>query len=193
MKFLKFLILLVVASSIYGQNKLPNLELAQKIDYKNDVQKTLKLKNNDIAVSFYTSGGMAYRYDIDNFIFRENGNVDYFKESIYFKHGKKYKKKKISLTNSEKMKLEEIIQSDFFIKFSKFTQQDFKYSSNNHQICAGNFVDDAPENFLMISQKKKQTNIMVYLPKNNLKCSDKDSPLAKFVKMHNLFGIELVR
>ena len=54
-------------------------------------------------------------------------------------------------------------------------------------------IDDAPENFIMITQNKRSNNIMVYLPINNIKCSDKDSPLTKFVELHQLFNIELDR
>lgn len=192
---MKFIILIFVLFStvLFGQNILPNLELKNNIDPKNDVQKILKLKKNDIAISFYKNGGMMYQFDIDNFIFRESGKIKYYKEKIFFKRGKKYRKDEISLTTAEQTNLREIVESDFFKDFSKYTQKEFEFSENNHQICAGGYIDDAPENFIMITQNGKANKIMVYLPKNNMKCSDENSPLMKFIELHQLFNIELDR
>lgn len=187
------ILFLFVASFMLTQNNLPDLNLSGSIDKKNEVQKYLKLKDNDIAVSFYTEGGLAYFAKIDNFIFRKNGDIEHLKEEIFYKNGKRHRKNIIQLTSSQKMKFKEIIHSDLFKGFSKYTQANFKYSSRNHQICNGSLVDDAPENFLMITQKRKQTNIMVYLPKSNIYCSEENSPLMKFVELHNLFNIELDR
>ena len=108
-------------------------------------------------------------------------------------NGKKHKKRRIFVSDLQKESLKKIIHSDFFFDFVKYTQNDFKYSENNHQICSGSMIDDAPENFIMITQNKRSNNIMVYLPINNMKCSDEDSPLMKFVKLHQLFNIELDR
>ncbi len=197
---MKFIVIIFTMFStvIFGQNMLPNLNLPNSIDFKNDsesndVKNLLKLKNDEIAVSFYTNGGLGYHLNIDNFIFKENGKVKYYKEEIYFKRGKKFKKRNVNLSEIEEIKLKNVMQSDFFQNFSKLIQANFQYSQNNHQICATGFVDDAPENFLMITQNKKQTIIMVYLPKNNLKCSEENSPLMQFVEMHNLFGIPIER
>jgi len=45
----------------------------------------------------------------------------------------------------------------------------------------------------MITRNGKANKIMVYLPKNNMKCSDENSPLMKFIELHQLFNIELDR
>ena len=136
---------------------------------------------------------MGYHLHIDNFIFKENGKVKHYKQEIYYKRGKKYKKRNVKLSELQRIGLKNIIHSDFFQNFSKLTQRNFQYSENNHQICSGSNIDDAPENFIMITQNMRQTTIMVYLPMNNLKCSNEDSPLMKFVEMHNLFEIPLER
>ena len=197
MKFTVFFFL-IFSTILFGQNILPDLNLASSIDIKNyseenDVKNLLKLKNDEIAVSFYTNGGLGYHLNIDNFIFNQDGDVKHNREEIYYKNGKKHKKRRIFVSDLQKESLKKIIHSDFFFDFVKYTQNDFKYSENNHQICSGSMIDDAPENFIMITQNKRSNNIMVYLPINNMKCSDEDSPLMKFVKLHQLFNIELDR
>ncbi|UMQ42975.1 hypothetical protein MKS83_04620 [Chryseobacterium sp. Y16C] len=190
MKILK-LILLLFPVLIFTQNSLPDLHLNDNIDVSNDVQKLLKLKGNEIAVSFYTNGGLGYQFTIDNFIYKENGDILHYKDKIYFKRGKKHERNKMKMIESEKTDLKSIVQSEFFRDFTKYTQADFRYSEKNHQICATDSIDDAPENFVMITQNGKQNTIMVYLPKNNAKCSAEGSPLMKFIQLHQLFGIEL--
>lgn len=192
------LISVIISATFFGQNTLPDLKLSNSVNLKSDeevkdVYSLLKLKDNEIAVSFYTNGGLGYHLYIDNFIFKTDGNVSHYKDEIYFKRGKISKKKKIEISDLKQLELKQIIQSDFFKNFSKYTQDDFKYSANNHQICSGGYFDDAPENFVMITQNGKQTNIMVYLPKNNLKCSAEDSPLMKFVDLHKYFNVVLDR
>lgn len=178
---------------LFAQNSLPDLPLKDQIDQNNEVQKLLKLKNNEIAVSFYTNGGLGYQFTIDNFIYKENGDIVHDKEKIYFKRGKKHQRDKIKVGESEKIDLKDIIQSEFFKDFARYTQTDFQYSEKNHQICATGNIDDAPENFVMITQNGKQNTIMVYLPKANATCSAEGSPLMKFIQLHQLFGIELER
>jgi len=192
MKILK-LILFIFPILIIAQNSLPDLPLKNSIDINNEVQKLLKLKNNEIAVSFYTNGGLGYQFTIDNFIYKENGDVLHYKEKVYFKKGKKHQKNKVIIDEAKEADLKKIINSAFFKYFAKYTQADFRHSEKNHQICATNYVDDAPENFVMITQNGKQNTIMVYLPKNNAKCSTENSPLMKFIKLHEMFGIEIDR
>ncbi|MPS72808.1 MAG: hypothetical protein E2590_06580 [Chryseobacterium sp.] len=187
------LLFLIFPVLIFAQNNLPDLHLKNSVDKKDDVQKLLKLKKTEIAVSFYTNGGLGYQFDIDNFIFKENGKVLHYFEKIYFKRGQKHRRNKIIIEKSKEIDLKKIIHSEFFMYFTKYSQADFQYSANNHQICATNSIDDAPENFVMITQNGKQNSIMVYLPKNNIKCSTKDSPLMKFIELHRLFGIEIER
>lgn|GEM_PF-1461323 len=197
---MKYIVLIftMFSTGIFGQNMLPNLNLPNSIDFKNDsesndVKNLLKLKNDEIAVSFYTNGGLGYHLNIDNFIFKENGDVKHYKEEIFYKRRKKCKKRNVKLSEFKKNQLKNIIQSDFFQNFSKLTQTTFQYSENNHQICSSTSIDDAPENFVMIMQNQKQNTTMVYLPLNNLNCSRKDSPLMKFVELHKLFDIPLER
>ncbi len=189
---------MIFSTVVYGQYKHPTLNLSNSISLKNnseenEVQNLLKLKKDEIAVSFYTNGGLGYHLNIDNFIFKKNGNLKHYKEEVYFKRGKKLKKRNIKISEIEKIKLKNLVQSDFFQNFSKLTQANFQYSENNHQICATSSIDDASENFIMITQNEKSNSIMVYLPLNNLKCSDENSPLAQFVEMHRLFGIPIER
>ncbi|WP_312342691.1 hypothetical protein [Chryseobacterium binzhouense] len=195
---LLILIFTIFSTVIFGQSMLPNLNLSNSVDFKNDsesneVKNLLKLKKDEIAVSFYTNGGLGYHLYIDNFIFKENGNVKHYKEEVYFKRGKKFKKRNIKLSELEKIRLKNIVKSDFFENFSKLTQTNFQYSQNNHQICATGFINDAPENFIMITQNNKSNIIMVYLPINNIKCSYEESPLMKFIELHRLFNIKLDR
>lgn len=195
MKF-TILIFLIFSTILFGQNILPNLNLSSSINFKNnsegsDVKNLLKLKNDEIAVSFYTNGGLGYHLNIDNFIFNQNGDVKHYREEIYYKNGKKHKKSRVFLSDLQKENLKRIINSDLFFDFVKYTQDDFKYSEKNHQICDKYYIDDAPENFIMITQGKKQTNIMVYLPKRNEKCSEENSPLKKFIKLYEKFNIKL--
>ena len=197
MKFLQ-LFFVFISISFFSQDSLPILMIENSLrsdndEQETDVRKALKLKEDEIAVTFYTNGGLSYHLYIDNFIFKKNGSVSRFQYEIFFKRGKKRKRKKIVLSETKEVELKEIIRSDFFIDFSKFTQSDFKYSENNHQICGRGYIDDSPENFVMITQNEKQSNIMVYLPKNNIKCSSPNSPLIKFVELHELFGINLER
>lgn len=192
MKVIK-IILLLFPILIFTQNSLPDLQVKDNIDKNDKVQKLLKLKNNEIAVSFYTNGGLAYQFNIDHFIYKESGDVLHYQEKIYFKGGKKHRRNKMKITESKKTDLKNSIQSGFFRDFTKYTQADFQYSEKNHQICATDTIDDAPENFVMIAQKGKQNTIMVYLPKNNAKCSSEESPLMKFIQLHQLFGVELER
>lgn len=187
------LLFLIFPLLIFTQNRLPNLQLKKSADKSNDVNNTFKIRKNEIAISFYTNGGLGYHYEIDNFIFDNNNQVRYEKSKIYYKKGKKYKKEIIYLSQEEQDKLTKIIHSDLFATFSKYSQSDFQYSENNHQICAKGFIDDAPENFIMITQNGMQSTIMVYLPKNNITCSSADSPLMKFIELHRLFGIEIER
>lgn len=192
MKTLK-LCLLLFPVLFFAQNSLPDLPLKDQTDQNNEVQKLLKLKNNEIAVSFYTNGGLGYQFNIDHFIYKENGDIVHDKEKIYFKRGKKHQREKIKIGESEKTDLKDIIQSEFFRDFAKFTQADFRYSEKNRQICATGNVDDAPENFVMITQNGKQNTIMVYLPQTNAACSAEDSPLMRFIQLHQLFGVALER
>lgn len=192
MQFIK-IIFILVSSNLFAQNNLPDLKLKNNIDRKDDVQKILKLKNNEIAVSFFTNGGMMYQFDINNFIFKDNGEVIQNKEKIFYKRGKKHRRENIKISPEKKENLKEIIHSDLFKVFSKYTQSDFKYSANTHQICNKSFIDDAPENFVMITQKGRQNKIMVYLPKLNEKCSQKESPLMRFIQLHEVFDVILER
>lgn len=187
------LLFLIFPLLIFTQNRLPDLHLKKSTDKSNDVNNTFKIRKNEIAISFYTNGGLGYHYEIDNFIFNNNNQVRYEKSKIYYKKGKKYKKEIIYLSQKEQDKLKEIIHSDLFATFSKYSQSDFQYSENNHQICAKGSIDDAPENFVMITQNGMQSTIMVYLPTNNINCSFADSPLMKFIELHRLFGIEIER
>ena len=192
------LIFLIFSTVLFGQNILPNLNLSNSINFKNDtegndVKNLLKLKNDEIAVSFYTNGGLGYHLNIDNFIFKENGKIEHYKEEIFYKKGKKHTKRNVKLSELEKVQFKNIVQSDFFQNFSKLTQSDFIYSENSHQICSNSKIDDAPENFIMITQNQKQSTIMVYLPLNNMKCSGHNSPLMKFIELHKIFKIELDR
>ncbi|WP_312768029.1 hypothetical protein [Epilithonimonas sp.] len=178
---------------IFAQNSLPDLYLKNGIDKNNDVQNLLKLKKNEISVSFYTNGGLIPEYLIDNFIFKQNNRVVHQKAKIFYKKGGKYQNNIINISKEKEDELKKIINSDLFSTFSKYSQADFQYSQNNHQICAKGYIDDAPENFIMIIQNGMQSTIMVYLPKNNINCSTKDSPLMKFIELHRLFGIEIER
>ena len=98
MKFTVFFFL-IFSTILFGQNILPDLNLPSSIDIKNhseenDVKNLLKLKNDEIALSFYTNGGLGYHLNIDNFIFNQDGDVKHNREEIYYKNGKKHKKKK---------------------------------------------------------------------------------------------------
>ncbi len=192
MKVLK-LILLIFPMLIFAQNSLPDLHLNNRTDAGNEVQKLLKLKGNEIAVSFYTNGGLSSQFDIDHFIYKENGDVLHYQDKIYFKKGKKHRRNRKEIDASREIELKKMINSAFFKDFVTYTQADFRYSEKNHQICATNYVDDAPENFVMITQNGKQNTIMVYLPKNNATCSAENSPLMKFIELHRLFGITIDR
>ena len=66
-------------------------------------------------------------------------------------NGKKHKKRRIFVSDLQKESLKKIIHSDFFFDFVKYTQNDFKYSKNNHQICNNSKIDDTPKNFIMIT------------------------------------------
>ena len=189
-------IFLIFSIVLFGQDILPNLNLSNSIDFKNDsegndVKNLLKLKNDEIAVSFYTNGGLGYHLKIDNFIFNENGKVKHYKEEIYYKRGKKFKKRNVKLSELQKNQFKNIIQSEFFLTFSKFDQNDFAVIGGHDFSCDNNYIDDAPENFIIITQNKKSKTIKVYLPKNKLKCAKKDSPLVKFVELHKLFNIKI--
>ena len=95
----------------------------------------LKLKNDEIAVSFYTNGGLGYHLHIDNFIFNQDGDVKHNREEIYYKNGKKHKKRRIFVSDLQKESLKKIIHSDFFFDFVKYTQNDFKYSDISFCTC----------------------------------------------------------
>lgn len=184
--------------TVTGQNTLPILNFSNDNfkhfeDYQKDVKKLLKLKNDEICVSFYSTGGMAYSLNIDQFIFKQNEEINHYHEQVFFKKGKKHKKKKITISDEKLERLNKVIHSDLFKNFSEYTQSNFKFSENNHEICGKGSIQDAPENYIMISQNDKQCIIMVYLPLKNLKCSEENSPLSKFVELHQLFDVEIKR
>ena len=188
-----FLLLFFSYFPFFGQKKLPDLELKDiKIQYAEPAEK-VKLKENEILVSFFSTGGLSYELHINNFVFTQNSNVEYSKEKVYYKHGKKHRTERIKLSPERQSKLLEIINSEFFLNFSKFTQNDFQHSRNNHQICRDNYVDDTPENFVIIKQNNKTSELFVYLPKANQNCTEENSPLRKFINLHEFFGIDLNR
>lgn len=197
MKTVQFLLLLF-SLTFSSQNTLPLLNFSKDNfkhfeDYQKDVKKLLNLKQDEICVSFYTTGGLAYSLNIDNFIFKRNEKIVHYREKVFYKYGKKHRKNKIPITKEKNKQLWDVIQSEFFINFSEYSQSNFKFSENTHQICSKTSIGDAPENYIMISQNNKQTIIMVYLPLNNLKCSKENSPLMNFVKLHKLFDVEIER
>lgn len=188
-----FLLLIFCSYPFFGQKKLPDLELTDsKIQYPESAEK-VKLKDNEILVSFFSTGGLSYELHIDNFVFKKDGKIKYTKEEVFFKRGKKHKVKILDLSYEKQSKIFEIINSEFFLNFSKLTQNDFQHSRNNHQICRDNYVHDATENFVIIKQNNNTSELFVYLLKENENCTEENSPLRKFINLHEFFGIGLSR
>lgn len=154
-------------------------------------QKKIALKENELLVSFFSDGGLGYHLRINNFVFRNNCQVTYTKEEVYFKNGKKYNKTKQKLDSRTQKRLFEIINSDFVYAFTKLSMKDFTASSINNQICRKNYVDDAPTDYVVLKQNNKILQISVYLPKSNESCTTENSPLHQFIKLHDIFGIRL--
>ena len=191
MKYFAF-IFLFVSCALPAQIEPPILNLENSIKIKNpDAIEKVKLKKNEILISFFQDGGLGYQLDINNFVFKENGKVFHTKERVYYRNGKKHHAENQKLSRLREVELFEVINSDYFISFSKLTQANFKASSKNNQICSTSFVDDAPTNYIIIKQNNKQKEISVYLPKANEYCTEKSSTLSKFIKLHNLFGVQL--
>ncbi len=179
---------------IIGQ-KLPNLNLSDPQNSRQEIKSPLNLNKDEICVTLVEGGGMSGFDYYNHYIYTNNGKVQIFKEEVPKAYLKNLKRTitKVEIDDQTKTKLLNNINSKSIIEFTLFSQKDFFKPIKTKKIqppC----INDAAGYSISFIQDNKQKVYSFYAPEYYLsgKCKDENinkKTLEKFVKLLQLWEV----